>query len=61
MSSRDARPKGRSLAEDVRAAVSRNDSARARRLDQRADELAEMQRRLKDEAAERRAKRPSTR
>jgi hypothetical protein len=57
----DARPTKRSLAEDVRAAASRNDSTRARRLDARADELAAMQQRLKDEAAERRAKRESAR
>jgi hypothetical protein len=61
MPSGDARPKSRSLAEDVRAAVARNDSARARRLDQRAGELAAMQRRLKEEAAARRAKQPPTR
>ena len=61
MPSGDARPKRRSLAEDVRAAAAHDDSARARRLDQRAGELAAMQRRLKDEAAERRAKRPSAR
>jgi hypothetical protein len=57
----DTRANAPSLGEQVRSAVERNDSARARRLDERAGELAAMQRRLKDEAAERRAKRPPAR